>query len=878
MSRRQDRRTLTSQRTHQHGASHEHHGPTQPTQHPDTHMSNEIRPPDSRNASHTTLLEGSGIVTRREGDVADNTITVREIGTHPLLGAGPAGTVQLPDELANEYHVLRQLEQTGGEATLFEVLDTATDEIRVLKLYYRHVRLRQDALCRIQTIDAAHVVRLTAYGQLADGRWYEVQERIAGGNLIDYRSSQQFSADDIVQVVDQLASAISAFHGADLAHHDIKPENILVRSSSPLDLVLGDFGQSVVANHSTYYATSRNATIAYQAPETVRLVGGLARDYWALGLTIAMLATGTSPYEGLNEYGILDQHHKQVPPPIVESMPEGRLKQLCRGLTRYDPKARWCEGEVRSWLEGDSPHVPPESPPGRPDSRRAVRFNNNTFISPAELAREMVACWSLAAEIVGITSRRQPFMDELILAFGTETLARLTERWGTEPPSRSRLDAAIVELVMALDDATPATYRGRALSADSVAAAGLGDSDSDTQFVKALRTRAVLEAWSRCGSNAELGAIDRRWRQELREAEEIISQAEAAGARAPAIDAWSGPLLAVCARNKLLEDWKRQQRGCRLRGEGEPDWYRRIANESTPAAIVGAVLLAHEAERIQQLEFEARRREREQAKRQRRALQFRILRAVTGWLTAVAFLGGAALVLPRVELYGRLIQWEGRVALLALAFALFRQWSNSGSDRHRAEAYGIAAAAAAAYWAHSNGLSPWPVHLLRGDWSDPLWASADAYKLAGLLSVAWSLLSYLHRRSEGPPTTDEVQGLREADRRTLKRTFWFTVTGVVPGSVGALLVVTSLGDDLGIVEFGQLFLVAGLEMAVAVVMRGLWFPLAAGGLSMLVRGRWFRRPAGAAWALALLVASAMALAAGQSKINSLTQTAYALWG
>ena len=844
-----------------------HHQPTPYSETPMTTPTHREEPPHGDDAELNAALD---VATLREDATTDRAVTVLESGSR-AHGPAPPGSALLPDALAADYCLLRHL-SGGGEAALFEVIEAATGETRVLKLYHRHVTLRGEALRRIQAIDSFHVVRLTDFGQLADGRWYEVQERIAAGNLVDYRSSEHFAIDGIGDVVAQLAGAISAFHAAGLAHHDIKPENLLVRHASPLDLVLGDFGLSVVSNNSTYYATNRNATIAYQAPETMRQVGGETRDYWALGLTIAMLATGDAPYQGLSEHAILDEHYKQTPPSVIESMPPGRLKQLCRGLTRYNPKTRWSEREVRVWLEGQDPPVAPERP-RRKAATTAVRFNNKRFMGPAGLAREIVGCWSLAAECIGVRSRRDRFMDEIILAFGTEPLARLTERWSAEPPPRNGIDAAVVELALALDAETPAIFAGRILNADSIAAAALGDSEPDIQFVQDLRTRAVLEAWAGCPDNAELGAIDRRWREELCRADGIISDVAAAGADAPPIEAWAGPLLAVCARGELLEDWKQQQRSSRPRGDLVPSWYPQVAGGSTPAEVIGSVLLSTEAERVQRNDLEARCRERGEARREQRVRRFRILRAVAGWLTAAAFVGGAALELQGVHLIGHPMVWRGNLALLALAFALFRQWRHAESDCRRAEAYGIAAAVSVIYWVDAGGPPISPVHLLGGDWSDPLMISQEAFKLAGLLSISWSLLSVLHRWTEGPPSSDEVHQLREADRRTLKRTGWLTMTGVVPAMLGSILIVTSLGDDLGVIEFGRLFIVSGLEMVVVVVMRGLWVPLLASGLSLLVRGRWACRPAGTTWGVALLVASVMASSAGQHMIHNLIDVA-----
>lgn len=45
-----------------------------------------------------------------------------------------------------------------------------------------------------------------------------------------------------VLVLTQCLSALSYLHGEQLAHRDIPPNNILVRSRAPFDVVLADFG------------------------------------------------------------------------------------------------------------------------------------------------------------------------------------------------------------------------------------------------------------------------------------------------------------------------------------------------------------------------------------------------------------------------------------------------------------------------------------------------------------------------------------------------------------------------------------------------------------------------------------------------------------
>ena len=528
------------------------------------------------------------------------------------------------------------------------------------------------------------MVELVDFGQLVDGRWYEVQERIDGGNLVEFRRSLRAAPAEGVlkEILAEIFEAIAALHGVGLAHHDIKPENILLRSDSPLNLVLSDFGLTVVADSRTYYATNRHATINYQAPETMRQIGGEPRDYWALGLTMAMLATGDVPYAGLSDHAILDQHHKRIPPPLVESLPDGRLKELCRGLTRYDPQERWSIDELRSWLRGNNPELAPESQ--RPAS--GLEFNRRVFSQPFELAAELLANQSLAAATIGIASRRQQFMDQLILVFGTEALGELDGHWHAEPPRRDNVDVALVELIVALDPDHDAHYGDRPLTPDTIAAAALGDSEDDHILVDILRRQRILQAWARNPKHAALGEIDQRWRTALSRAEEIISQVQTADdtAVAPPLDDWVPHLLAVCASPELRDEWQHARRTQSPTGEHLPPWYQNITQHSTEADIVAGVLLAGEAERIQQLGTT-------RAEQTRLTRRFERLGRKSRWISGLALIAAGILEwqagtpLPYVSLLGGwAIQSTGTKVLLGFIIAFTLIWFTNRSPQNGA--------------------------------------------------------------------------------------------------------------------------------------------------------------------------------------------------
>ena len=856
-----------------------------PTRREDEAASVPTRREDADTIGRATVREDAdtiGRATVREDADTIGRATVREEPSETSLSEAEASSVLLPEELRDTYRFVSQSAQVGAEGTLFDVVEIATGQARILKLYHGHVRLSREALRRIQAVDDAHVVELVDFGQLVDGRWYEVQERIDGGDLVAYRQQMggSLASDRLVEVVAELSSAIAAFHAAGLAHHDIKPENVLVRSLDPFDLVLSDFGLAVVAGNKTYYATNRNATIAYQAPETMRQVGGEPRDYWALGLTIAMLATGDVPYGGLNDHGILDQHHSRVPPPIVESMPDGRLKQLCRGLTRYDPEIRWTSDEIGGWLGGADPEVASESVSHSKSPRRGVQFNQGVFSDEVSLADEMVRCWSLTAQTVGVASRRAPFMDELIVALGSESLARLAERWVSSPPARDDIDAAAVELVLTLDPSQVAQFRGRRLSRDLVAAAALSDSDEDRDFVLELRNRNVLAAWGASPRYENLAEIAERWSAAIRRAEEINAEVSRQGASAPPVEEWAVPLLAISARDELVEDWKESRSASRLRGKFVPEWHEALFEGDDPVDLVAAVLLAGEAERIQRRDRESDRRARSLANERRRERLYRALLRLLGRIAALALIAGPCLEWAAAVQFGNglppnILLLRGEVLLVLLALLLFAQAHYSAIDRRIAEALGVVAFMSVAYWDLTRAASVRSVQFGTEVW-ELLSLAHTSYGIAAVASLLWSVASFAYRRNDEPPTDQLVTTLRLRDRSNIKAAIGFTLTLVVPVCTGLLLMLAPAGEGIPPEELGLLFEASPWDVGWAALAGGLWLPLAFAGFLLLARGRWQHRRTGTVWALALLLLGVIAWFVGQAISDGRIDTARAL--
>lgn len=586
--------------------------------------------------------------------------TVREgVGAVPVGGGG----VLLPEELGSRFRGVRQFRRAGGEANLFEVVDRECGEPRLLKLYLSGLELKGGALERIRDLGRdgdAHVVRLFDFGRLSDGRWFEVQELVTGGDLVGLRDSQggRVAGGLLTDVVAELHVALRAFHRADLAHHDIKPENVLVRATEPLDLVLSDFGLAVVADHQILYQSNRNATLAYQAPETMAKQGGAARDYWALGLTIAMLATGRQPYAGLNEHAILSQHKEREPVPLVDDIDDPRVRQLCRGLTRYRVSSRWGADQIEAWLQGEDLPVIEDQPARAATSGPTVSFNDRTYRGRVELAAALSGDWSVAAQYLGIAKRRGEFVDELVSTFRTASLTGLEARWATKAPG---IDRAVAELIVALDPEASPTCKGHSLLPEDLAVLALdaanGDADAKV-IVKVLQDQAILETWAATAGGAALGEIQTRWTSSLAEFAKAEGEAVAVGATKITDSPAPAMLLAAATDPAYTQVVDNQFQIAATKGLATQHWFDSLSSQSLLERKVVGVLYADEARRLhsqalaaeerrtaQAKEAQARQRAerttaRRRSRRRRRSLIGRIVLDL--WWVALVYVGFSA--------------------------------------------------------------------------------------------------------------------------------------------------------------------------------------------------------------------------------------------
>lgn len=127
-----------------------------------------------------------------------------------------------------------------------------------------------------------------------------ILELAAGGELQHVLDSEECLPEkDVVRLMRQILEAVQFLHERNIAHLDIKPQNLLLTSSFPQgDILLCDFGISRVIGKGTEIREIVG-TPDYVAPEILQYEPiSLATDIWSLGVLTYVLLSGHSPFGG----------------------------------------------------------------------------------------------------------------------------------------------------------------------------------------------------------------------------------------------------------------------------------------------------------------------------------------------------------------------------------------------------------------------------------------------------------------------------------------------------------------------------------------------------------------------------------------------------
>lgn len=164
-----------------------------------------------------------------------------------------------------------------------------------------------------------------------------VMELCAGGDLLNYvRKRRRLKEPTAQKIFKQIIDGLSYIHSKNIAHRDIKLDNILLDGKG--NVKIADFGVSRQIQEGQIMR-EQCGTPAYIAPEILRNRGYTPNvDLWSAGVVLFAMLYGTVPFKAqtMEELHQLILKGKYI---LKEDISE-EARDLLRGLLEIDPKKR----------------------------------------------------------------------------------------------------------------------------------------------------------------------------------------------------------------------------------------------------------------------------------------------------------------------------------------------------------------------------------------------------------------------------------------------------------------------------------------------------------------------------------------------------------
>jgi hypothetical protein len=242
----------------------------------------------------------------------------------------------------------------------------------VLKVLSPHLNAQQEVLTEFgrlvngaAALNHPGIARVIGHGVWRDQN-YLVTEYIAGPSLRQVldRIREPLAWTDILQIGDQVSSALVYAHSQNALHLGVRPENILLgrqkpAADSPSDggyqAVLTDLGLRRLLEISFQPTSSSNPpdVLAYLSPEQcVASPAGAKTDVYSLGIVLYEMIAGQLPFRTPTVEEAVVMHMRTIPKRVSQHRIDvpTQIEELVMAMLAKQPRERPEMGEVRDRL------------------------------------------------------------------------------------------------------------------------------------------------------------------------------------------------------------------------------------------------------------------------------------------------------------------------------------------------------------------------------------------------------------------------------------------------------------------------------------------------------------------------------------------------
>ena len=258
---------------------------------------------------------------------------------------------RLKAALADRYAIEREI-GSGGMATVYLVRDLKHDRHVALKVLHPELAatlgperfLRQIRIAA--NLNHPHILSLFDSGE-AGGFLYYVMPYVEGETLRDLMNRRRpLPVEEVLRIVDQVASALAHAHHHHIVHLDVKPENVLLTEGNALvaDFGIGKAVCDVCEHGDVTMAETVVGTPAYMSPEQTMAEPVDARsDVYGLACVVYEMLTGVPSFKGASAQATILLHATATIPSVRATVAElpARLDEALQKAMAKSPDDRY---------------------------------------------------------------------------------------------------------------------------------------------------------------------------------------------------------------------------------------------------------------------------------------------------------------------------------------------------------------------------------------------------------------------------------------------------------------------------------------------------------------------------------------------------------
>lgn len=269
----------------------------------------------------------------------------------------------------------------GGMGTVYAAQDLdqgGTVAVKVLTAEDAGLRRQGDRFSREITalgrVRHPNLVEVVTDGVTEQGDRWLAMELVSGRTLTRHVAGKPLPEGQIREITRQILQGLSAVHEAGLIHRDLKPGNVMIRTSPDgLIVKLLDFGivRFEQPDPEMSQLTALNKIIGtpeFMSPELIQhSISDRQSDLYAVGISLYYMATGALPFTGKRAAQVLLAHVNEPPPPVAATRGEplsDTLQGLLDTLLAKDPARRPRSAEHALQILGGAakPRKPAKAP------------------------------------------------------------------------------------------------------------------------------------------------------------------------------------------------------------------------------------------------------------------------------------------------------------------------------------------------------------------------------------------------------------------------------------------------------------------------------------------------------------------------------------